>query len=110
MPSISRVSKARTHHIVRQGDARELGWIPNESVHLVVTSPPYWTLKRYNDCDGQLGHIHDYEEFLRSLDQVWSACLRVLQPGGRLICVVGDVCLSRKAHGRHRVVPLHADI
>jgi site-specific DNA-methyltransferase (adenine-specific) len=76
----------------------------------VATSPPYWKLKRYNDSPGQLGHILDYEEFLEDLKQVWAESYRVLVPGGRLVCVVGDVCLSRKENGRHVVVPLHADI
>ncbi len=95
---------------LRQGNARDLTWIGDESVHLVVTSPPYWTLKRYNDHPGQMGHIADYEAFLDALDEVWSHAFRVLVPGGRLVCVVGDVCLSRREHGRHLVMPLHADI
>jgi site-specific DNA-methyltransferase (adenine-specific) len=77
---------------------------------LVVTSPPYWNLKQYNDNQDQLGHISDYEQFLTELTKVWRQCFRVLVPGGRLVCVVGDVCLSRKKYGRHVVVPLHADI
>lgn len=96
---------------VKVGDARELDWIDDGSVHLVVTSPPYWTLKKYNDHPKQLGAVVDYEEFLDELDKVWSHCFRVLTKGGRLVCVVGDVCLSRKKNkGRHMVVPIHADI
>lgn len=95
---------------LRLGDARDLSWLPDDSVHLAVTSPPYWTLKRYNERSGQLGHVADYEEFLDELDQVWRHAYRVLVPGGRLVCVVGDVCLSRREHGRHVVMPLHADI
>jgi site-specific DNA-methyltransferase (adenine-specific) len=79
-------------------------------VHLVVTSPPYWTLKEYNETPGQLGHVREYEEFLDELDRVWRHAFRMLVPGGRLVCVVGDVCLSRREHGRHYVMPLHADI
>lgn len=76
-----------------------------------MTSPPYWTLKEYNFTEGQLGYLADYEEFLSELDRVWEHCFRVLVPGGRLICVVGDVCLSRRQNkGRHTVVPLHASI
>jgi modification methylase len=100
----------KTNQILRCGDARELDWIPDQSVHLVVTSPPYWTLKEYPKHKGQLGFISDYEEFHDELDRVWRHCLRVLVPGGRIVCVVGDVCLSRKLHGRHMVMPLHADI
>ena len=59
----------------------------------------------------QLGAIENYEIFLNELDKVWKHCYRVLVPGGRLICVVGDVCLSRRKNkGRHTVIPLHASI
>ena len=99
-----------TKHRLVQGDARSISFVPDESVHLVVTSPPYWILKKYNEGADQLGHIQDYEEFLTELAKVWAEAYRVLVPGGRLVCVVGDVCLSRKQYGRHVVVPLHADI
>jgi DNA modification methylase len=99
-----------TRHRLVHRDARELK-LADASVQLVLTSPPYWTLKRYEEADGQLGHYEDYEGFLTELDRVWHRCYDVLVPGGRLICVVGDVCLSRrKNQGRHTVVPLHASI
>jgi modification methylase len=99
-----------TTHKLRQGDARDLSWISDESVHLVVTSPPYWTLKEYIASDRQMGAIADYQSFLVELDKVWAECFRVLVPGGRICCVVGDVCLPRKKAGRHYVMPLHSDI
>ncbi|MGH7491264.1 MAG: DNA-methyltransferase [bacterium] len=77
---------------------------------MVVTSPPYWKLKRYNDHASQLGHIAEYESFIDELAKVWREIYRILVPGGRMVCVVGDVCLSRRENGRHVVVPLHADI
>jgi DNA modification methylase len=99
-----------THHLYL-GDAREMPAVHPESIHLVLTSPPYWTLKEYNKTEGQLGYVTDYEAFLGELDKVWRRCFEVLVPGGRLICVVGDVCLSRRQNkGRHTVVPLHASI
>jgi len=104
------MTRTHTIHKLISGDARNMGFLPDESVHLVVTSPPYWNLKRYNEIDNQLGHIDNYEVFVGELGKVWSHCFRVLVPGGRLVCVVGDVCLSRRNHGRHCVVPLHADI
>ena len=105
------VGRLPTSHALHQGDARDLSFIPDQSVHLIVTSPPYWTLKQYRDGDGQMGHIDDYGEFIQELNRVWTHCLRVLVPGGRLICVVGDVCLSRRRNdGEHTVVPLHASI
>lgn len=100
-----------TSHDLYLGDARNFSFIQNESVHLIVTSPPYWTLKEYRETKGQIGHIADYGEFLSELDKVWRECLRVLVPGGRVVCVVGDVCLSRrKNNGEHTVVPLHSSI
>jgi site-specific DNA-methyltransferase (adenine-specific) len=57
-----------------------------------------------------MGHIEDYETFHDELDKVWRHCFRVLVPGGRVVCVVGDVCLSRRKNGRHVVMPMHADI
>ena len=99
-----------TRHEVLLGDARCADLLP-DSVQLVLTSPPYWTLKEYRNSEGQLGSIADYDEFLDQLDEVWSMCHRALTPGGRLVCVVGDVCLSRRGQaGRHMVVPLHASI
>jgi DNA modification methylase len=105
------VRRVPTSHILNRGDARLMDQLSEGSLHLVITSPPYWTLKEYRNSDGQMGHIEDYEEFLSELDKVWAHCFRALVPGGRLICVVGDVCLSRrKNNGRHTVVPLHASI
>jgi len=101
----------RTTHRLHLGDARDLSWVPDRSVHLVVTSPPYWTLKEYAaGNDSQMGHFENYEHFLTELDHVWSECARVLVGGGRICCVVGDVCIPRKQGGRHHLVPLHADI
>jgi len=99
-----------TYHRLVNGDARDLSFIPDESIHLVLTSPPYWNLKRYNENPNQMGHIEDYEAFLSELKKVWEHVFRVLVPGGRLVCVVGDVCVSRRRFGRHLVFPLHADI
>lgn len=100
-----------TRHYLVHGDAQRLPDVEDDSVHLVLTSPPYWTLKRYEDSPSQMGHIVDYDDFLSGLERVWRRCFDALVPGGRLVCVVGDVCLSRRQNeGRHTVVPLHASI
>lgn len=92
------------------GDARDLDRIEDESVHLVVTSPPYHNLKAYPPRAGQLGNLEEYKLFLKELDQVWGECFRVLVEGGRLVVVAGDVCRSRRAFGAHQVLPLSADL
>lgn len=99
-----------TKHWAYRADARKLTNVFDGLVDLVVTSPPYWTLKDYNADGAQLGAIENYEEFLAELQTVFDQCASVLRPGGRLCINVGDVCLSRKAAGRHYVMPLHADI
>jgi DNA modification methylase len=99
-----------TTHTLINGDARDLSFLGDESVHLVVTSPPYWNLKRYNENPDQLGHVEEYEVFLAELEKVWRHIFRALVPGGRLVCVVGDVCVARRNFGRHLVFPLHSDI
>ena len=106
----SQVSTIPTTHNVILGDARDVQ-VPSSSIHLVLTSPPYWTLKEYPDSAGQLGRLSDYDAFLSNLGKVWERCYDALVPGGRVICVVGDVCMSRRRNGgRHTVIPLHASI
>lgn len=103
------VGSLDTHHLLYNADSRQLDFA-EESVDLVVTSPPYWTLKKYNDHEDQLGDVADYEQFLDELDHVWRRAYRALVPGGRLVVVVGDVNVARRAYGRHLVFPLHASI
>ncbi|MBN1560918.1 site-specific DNA-methyltransferase [candidate division KSB1 bacterium] len=104
------VASRETRHQIFIGDARDLSIIEKGSIHLVLTSPPYWNLKRYNEHPQQMGHIDDYHEFLIQLDTIWQQCYEKLVAGGRMVVVVGDVLLSRRQFGRHKVIPLHADI
>lgn len=103
------VGALRTGHELINLDSRQIDLKP-DSVDLIVTSPPYWTLKKYNDGENQLGDVQDYDNFLDQLDEVWRRAFDALVPGGRMVVVVGDVNVSRKAFGRHLVFPLHASI
>ncbi|WP_275739059.1 site-specific DNA-methyltransferase [Halorhabdus sp. SVX81] len=102
-----------THHELHLGDARDLSMVADESVELVVTSPPYFDIKDYENGTGgedQLGDLESYEQFNAEIDKVWKQAYDKLVPGGRMCVVVGDVLRSRSDYGRHRVLPLHATI
>ena len=105
---IASVKRIPTKQTIVHGDSRCMNL--GSEIQLVVTSPPYWILKKYDPIRGQLGAIEDYEQFLVELDKVWKQCYEMLVPGGRIVIVVGDVCLARRKYHRHRVVPLHSSI
>ena len=82
------------------GDSRRMKEVPNNSVHLIVTSPPYFNTKTYsNDFSGKdLGNIGDYRKWKNEIKKVWSECLRVLQPGRRMF--VNIMNLPLKSNGK----------
>jgi modification methylase len=98
-----------TQHRVILGDSRHMTELADGSVHLVVTSPPYWCLKDYGH-PGQIGYDQSYEEYLESLGQVMGECHRVLAPGCRMALNIGDQYLRASEHGRYRVLPIPADL
>ncbi|PSP29111.1 methyltransferase, partial [Halobacteriales archaeon QH_2_65_14] len=88
------VKSLPSQHELHLGDARDLSMIDEGSIELVVTSPPYFDIKDYENGTGaenQLGNIEDYEQFNREIDEVWRQCYNKLVPGGRMCVVVGDV-------------------
>jgi len=96
-------------HRIIVGDSREaLSSLRSESVHLVVTSPPYWSIKDY-EHPGQIGQPQEYDEYLGALGTVWAECLRLLHPGCRLAINIGDQYLRARDHGRYRILPIPAD-
>ncbi|TFH31146.1 MAG: site-specific DNA-methyltransferase [Promethearchaeota archaeon] len=64
--------------------AEKMSMLPDESVTLVVTSPPYWNVRDYGS--EQIGFGQNYQEYISALNRVWTECLRVLQPNGK-ICI-----------------------
>jgi site-specific DNA-methyltransferase (adenine-specific) len=99
-----------TTHALIHADARDLSFIRDGEIPLIVTSPPYADIKNYGNDAGQLAVLPSYEAFLDALDDVWRECFRVLTPGGRVAINTGDVLRARAKHGAHFVLPLHADI
>ncbi|GIV26993.1 MAG: methyltransferase [Bacteroidia bacterium] len=91
------------------GDSRNMIEVPDESIGLVVTSPPYWNIKDYRQ-NGQIGYGQSLHEYLKDLYRVWKECLRVLIPGRRLCINIGDQFARSIIYGRYKVIPLHAEI
>ncbi len=99
---------ATTHRIVN-GDSREMNLLPNNSVHLIITSPPYWQLKDYGS-EEQIGFHDSYEIYINNLNLVWNECYRVLYPGCRLCINIGDQFARSVYYGRYKVIPIRTEI
>jgi len=89
--------------------SENMSWVENDSVNLVVTSPPYWQLKDYWN-EKQIWFDDDYYEYINRLSNVWSECMRVLEPGWRLVINIWDQFTRALIYWRYKVVPIHADI
>ncbi len=99
----------KTTHKIIIGDSRWMKEIPDESVHLIITSPPYWQLKDYGN-EKQIGFNDTYEEYINNLNLVWNECRRVLQKGCRLCINIGDQFARSVYYGRYKVIPIRAEI
>lgn len=91
------------------GDSRDMAEIESNSVHLVVTSPPYWQIKDYGHAS-QVGYSEPYESFINNLNVVWSECERVLHPGCRMCVNVGDQFARAAEYGRYKLISLQSEV
>lgn len=98
-----------TFHRVIIGDSRDMAELKDESVHLVVTSPPYWQLKDYGSPD-QIGYNDTYEDYINNLNLVWNECHRVLHKGCRMCINIGDQFARSVYYGRYKVIPIRTEI
>lgn len=98
-----------TKHTLVTGDSRNLSLIPDKSVHLIITSPPYWQLKDYGN-DNQIGFHDSYECYINNLNMVWSECNRILHDGCRLCINIGDQFARSVYYGRYKVIPIRTEI
>ena len=96
-------------HKIIIGDARNMSLIADESVHLIVTSPPYWQIKDYGD-KRQIGYHDTYEDYINHLNIVWKESFRVLKPGCRLCINIGDQFARSVFYGRYKVIPIRTEI
>lgn len=98
-----------TKHTIIEGDSRQMDHLRDETIQLVVTSPPYWQLKDYG-TDNQIGFYESYEEYINSLNLVWNECHRVLEKGCRLCINIGDQFARAAYYGRYKVIPIRTEI
>jgi len=77
----------------------------DNSIGLVVTSPPYWKIKEYGRGESEW----TYDEYLKTMKRVWRECFRVLKPSSKLCINIGDQYMKAKEHGKFEVIPIHAD-
>jgi modification methylase len=99
----------KTHHKIINGDSRQMGELPDNSVHLAITSPPYWQLKDYGTED-QIGFHDSYENYINNLNLVWKECYRTLHNGCRLCVNIGDQFARAVYYGRYKVIPIREEI
>ncbi|MBI2054133.1 MAG: site-specific DNA-methyltransferase [Candidatus Staskawiczbacteria bacterium] len=99
----------KTNHKIIIGDSRNMAELENNSVHLVVTSPPYWQLKDYGTKD-QIGFNDSYENYINNLNLVWKECFRVLNDGCRLCINIGDQFARSVYYGRYKIIPIRIEI
>lgn len=99
----------KTKHNIILGDSRSMAEVENESIHLVITSPPYWQLKDYGDTN-QIGFNQTYEQYINNLNLVWNECHRVLYPGCRLCINIGDQFARSVYYGRYKIIPIRTEI
>jgi DNA modification methylase len=100
---------AMSEHKVIIGDSRKMDAVDNESVHLVVTSPPYWQLKDYGPTR-QIGYNDSYQDYINNLNLVWNECYRVLHKGCRLCINIGDQFARSVYYGRYKIIPIRTEI
>ncbi len=99
----------KTVHKIINGDSRQMNLIKDKSVHLIITSPPYWQLKDYG-TDNQIGFHESYESYINNLNLVWSECNRALHNGCRLCINIGDQFARSVYYGRYKVIPIRTEI
>lgn len=99
----------QTTHLHINGDSRQMNLMPDKSVHLIITSPPYWQLKDYG-TDRQIGFHDNYENYINNLNLVWKECYRILHDGCRMCINIGDQFARSVYYGRYKVIPIRTEI
>jgi len=101
--------QSETYHKIINGDSRQMSDLKDESMHLIVTAPPYWQLKDYG-TENQIGFHDDYETYINHLNLTWQECYRVLHNGCRLCVNIGDQFARSVYYGRYKIISIHTEI
>ena len=96
-------------HVLINGDSRNMAKLADQSVHLIVTSPPYWQLTDYGPTN-QIGFHDSYQAYINDLNLVWMECARILHDGCRLCINIGDQFARSVYYGRYKVIPIRTEI
>lgn len=99
----------KTLHKIIIGDSRKMNEVPDESIHLIITSPPYWQLKDYGNGK-QIGFNDSYEKYINNLNLVWNESHRILHKGCRLCINIGDQFARSVYYGRYKIIPIRTEI
>lgn len=98
------------HTVIFGNNQTVLKKIKDNSIQLIITSPPYWNKKNYGNHIEQIGYYDSYMDYIQKLNNVWSECKRILMDEGRLCINIGDVFTSTKDFGKYKVLPVHSEI
>lgn len=99
----------QTFHKIIQGDCRKMSELADSSVHLIVTSPPYWNIKDYGTIQ-QIGFYQSFENYINHLNLVWQECHRTLMDGCRLCINIADTIAVKTHYGRNKLMAIHSEI
>ena len=112
MPTPKRNTSDTFENRIFFSDSRDMKELPKESVHLIITSPPYYNVKNYA-LDGyqrlktntksraQIGDIKDYDEYIKEMLVVWKECTKVLKPNGKLIINTPLMPIPKASYNGH---------
>jgi site-specific DNA-methyltransferase (adenine-specific) len=106
---LKKIKNLKTYHKIINGDSRNMIELENNSIHLAITSPPYWQLKDYG-TEAQIGFNDSYEDYINNLNLVWKECYRVLHDGCKLCVNIGDQFARAVYYGRYKVIPIREEI
>jgi len=97
------------NHVIYYKSSENMAEIPDNSIQLIITSPPYGSIKDYGTID-QIGYEEGFSVYLKRLNKVWKECYRILEPQCRMVINIGDQYLRTTEHGRYRIFSIQSAI